>query len=67
MGVKSGLDPQVMIDVLNAGSDATNASRNKFPRSILPRTFDFGFATGLMVKGQRTWQALTKIYRYVYL
>jgi len=21
------------------------ASRDKFPRSILPRTFDFGFAT----------------------
>ena len=29
------------------------ASRDKFPRSILPRTFDFGFATGLMVKDVR--------------
>jgi 3-hydroxyisobutyrate dehydrogenase-like beta-hydroxyacid dehydrogenase len=49
MGVKSGLDPTVMIDVLNAGSGATSASRDKFPRAILPRTFDYGFATGLMV------------------
>ncbi len=32
MGVKAGLDPGVMIDVLNAGSGATNASRDKFPR-----------------------------------
>lgn len=55
MGVKSGLDPQVMIDVLNAGSGGTNASRDKFPRSILPRTFDFGFATGLMVKDVRLY------------
>jgi 3-hydroxyisobutyrate dehydrogenase-like beta-hydroxyacid dehydrogenase len=50
MGVKSGLDAAVMIDVINAGSGATNASRDKFPRSILPRTFDYGFSTGLMVK-----------------
>jgi 3-hydroxyisobutyrate dehydrogenase-like beta-hydroxyacid dehydrogenase len=55
MGVKSGLDAAVMIDVLNAGSGGTNASRDKFPRSILPRTFDYGFATGLMVKDIRLY------------
>ena len=53
MGVKAGLDPAVMIDVINAGSGMNTASRDKFPRSILPRTFDFGFATGLMVKDVR--------------
>src|SRR6202140_2894755 len=53
MGVKSGLDPAVMIDVINAGSGLNTASRDKFPRSILPRTFDFGFATGLIVKDVR--------------
>src|ERR1700730_145095 len=50
MGVKSGLDPRVMIDVINAGSGMNTASRDKFPRAILPRTFDFGFATGLTVR-----------------
>jgi len=55
MGVKAGLDAAVMIDVLNAGSGATHASRDKFPRSILPRTFDYGFATGLMVKDVRLY------------
>jgi 3-hydroxyisobutyrate dehydrogenase-like beta-hydroxyacid dehydrogenase len=55
MGVKAGLDAAVMIDVLNAGSGATNASRDKFPRSILPRTFDYGFTTGLMVKDVRLY------------
>jgi 3-hydroxyisobutyrate dehydrogenase-like beta-hydroxyacid dehydrogenase len=53
MGVKSGLDPKVMIDVINSGSGMNTASRDKFPRAILPRTFDFGFATGLMVKDVR--------------
>ena len=55
MGVKAGLDPSVMLEVLNAGSGATHASRDKFPRSVLPRTFDFGFATGLMVKDIRLY------------
>jgi len=55
MGVKAGLDADVMIDVLNAGSGGTHASRDKFPRSVLPRTFDYGFATGLMVKDVRLY------------
>jgi len=53
MGVKAGLDPAVMVDVINAGSGMNTASRDKFPRAILPRSFDFGFATGLMVKDVR--------------
>jgi 3-hydroxyisobutyrate dehydrogenase-like beta-hydroxyacid dehydrogenase len=53
MGVKSGLDPNVMIEVINAGSGMNTASRDKFPRAILPRTFDFGFTTALMVKDVR--------------
>jgi 3-hydroxyisobutyrate dehydrogenase-like beta-hydroxyacid dehydrogenase len=55
MGVKAGLDAGVMIEVLNAGSGATSASRDKFPRAILPRTFDYGFATGLMLKDVRLY------------
>src|SRR6201746_2577510 len=53
MGVKSGLDPAVMLDVINSGSGINTPSRDKFPRAVLPRTFDFGFATGLMVKDVR--------------
>ena len=49
-GVKSGLDAGLMIEVINAGSGRTTASQDKFPKSILPRTFDFGFAMGLMYK-----------------
>jgi 3-hydroxyisobutyrate dehydrogenase-like beta-hydroxyacid dehydrogenase len=50
MGVKAGLDPAVMIEVINAGSGLNTASRDKFPRAILPRSFDYGFTNGLMYK-----------------
>jgi 3-hydroxyisobutyrate dehydrogenase-like beta-hydroxyacid dehydrogenase len=53
MGVKAGLDPGVMVDVINAGSGRNTASQDKFPRTILPGTFDYGFATGLMYKDVR--------------
>ena len=53
MGVKAGLDPAVMIDVINAGSGRNTASDGKFPKTILTRTFDYGFATGLMLKDVR--------------
>lgn len=49
-GVKSGLDPEVMVDVVNAASGRNSATQDKFPRSVLPGTFDYGFATGLMAK-----------------
>ncbi len=49
-GVKAGLDPAIMIDVINAGSGRSTASEGKFPRAILTRTFDFGFTTALMYK-----------------
>ena len=50
MGVKAGLDAQTMVDVINAGSGRNTATQDKFPKSILPRRFDYGFATGLMFK-----------------
>jgi len=53
MGVKGGLDPRVMLDVINASSGRNSATQDKFPRSILPGTFDFGFATGLAYKDVR--------------
>jgi 3-hydroxyisobutyrate dehydrogenase-like beta-hydroxyacid dehydrogenase len=53
MGVKAGIDPQVMIDIINAGSGRNSATQDKFPRSVLPGTFDFGFATGLSYKDVR--------------
>jgi 3-hydroxyisobutyrate dehydrogenase-like beta-hydroxyacid dehydrogenase len=57
MGVKAGLDPRLMVDVINAGSGMNTATTQKFPRSVLPGTFDYGFGMGLMVKDVRLFLA----------
>ena len=49
-GAKAGLDPRVMLDVINAGSGRNTATEDKFPRCVLPGTFDVGFTAGLMTK-----------------
>ncbi|MDF3944381.1 NAD(P)-dependent oxidoreductase [Achromobacter denitrificans] len=53
MGVKAGLDPDIMLQVINSGSGRTNASEDKIPRFVLTRSFDFGFAVGLSAKDVR--------------
>ena len=53
MGVKAGLDPGLMVDVLNVSSGRSSATQDKWPKSVLPRSFDFGFATGLSFKDVR--------------
>lgn len=50
LGVKRGLDAQMLLDVLNASSGRNSATAQKFPEAVLPRTFDFGFALALMNK-----------------
>lgn len=53
MGAKAGLDADTMIAVINSGSGRNTATEDKFPRCVLPRRFDFGFATELMLKDVR--------------
>ena len=53
MGVKAGLKPSQMCDIINSGSGRNSATQDKFPRSVIPRSFDFGFATGLSHKDVR--------------
>ncbi len=50
LGVKAGLDPEIMLKVINESTGRNSATEDKFPRSILPRTFDWGFTTNLMYK-----------------
>jgi 3-hydroxyisobutyrate dehydrogenase-like beta-hydroxyacid dehydrogenase len=50
LALKAGLDPTRMIEVLNAGTGANSATRDKWPRAVLPRTFDFGFSAQLSLK-----------------
>jgi len=57
MGVKAGLDPSIMVDVINSGSGCNTATTQKFPQSILPGTFNYGFGMGLMMKDVRLFLA----------
>lgn len=52
-GIKRGLDPAKMIEVLNQSTGINSATRDKWPRAVLPRTFDFGFAAALSLKDTR--------------
>jgi 3-hydroxyisobutyrate dehydrogenase-like beta-hydroxyacid dehydrogenase len=53
MGVKAGLDPKILLDIINVSSGRNSATQDKFPRAVLPGTFDFGFATALSYKDVR--------------
>ena len=53
MGVKAGLDPRQIIDVINAGTGKNSATEDKFPKYIIPRTFNLGFALALLNKDIR--------------
>ena len=53
LGVKAGLDPTVMLDVINTSSGRNTASMDKFPNHVLTRGFDFGFSAGLSFKDVR--------------
>ena len=57
-GEKFGLDPKVMIDIINASTGRSNSSEHKFPAFVLPRKFTSGFYLGLMAKDLRFAKAL---------
>ena len=62
MGVKGGLDAALMVEVINAGSGMNTSTTQKFPRSVLPGTFDYGFGMGLMVKDVRLFLAEAEMF-----
>jgi 3-hydroxyisobutyrate dehydrogenase-like beta-hydroxyacid dehydrogenase len=53
MGVKAGLDPNLVIDVINAGTGRNSATADKIPRFVIPRTFNVGFGIALLNKDVR--------------
>lgn len=53
LGARAGLDPEKVVEVINAGSGRSNSTEVKFPRYILNRAFEDGFAIELMDKDVR--------------
>ncbi|WP_222942170.1 NAD(P)-dependent oxidoreductase [Protaetiibacter sp. SSC-01] len=52
-GERFGVEPAVLLEVVNGSSGRSGSSELKWPRYILPGTFDSGFALALMVKDAR--------------
>jgi 3-hydroxyisobutyrate dehydrogenase-like beta-hydroxyacid dehydrogenase len=50
MGVKAGLDPETMLEVINAGTGQNSATLTKIPNNILTRGFDYGGSLAISVK-----------------
>ena len=56
-GVKAGLDPRQMLEVINAGTGRNTATEDKFAKGRFARTFDLGFAAALMQKDVKLFLA----------
>lgn len=50
IGQRFGLDPAVMVDVLNASTGMNNSTQKKFKQFVISRSFNSGFRLDLMVK-----------------
>ncbi len=50
IGQRFGLDPALMVDVLNASTGMNNSTQKKLRQQVLSRAFDAGFGLDLMVK-----------------
>jgi 3-hydroxyisobutyrate dehydrogenase len=59
-GRRFGLDPALMLDVLNTSSGRSGSTEVKFPKFVLPETYDSGFALRLMLKDMRVATGLAK-------
>lgn len=52
-GEKFGLEPSVLLDVVNHSSGRSGSTEVKWPQFVLPGGFDSGFALRLMLKDMR--------------
>lgn len=59
-GQRFGLQPEVMLEIINGSSGRSGSSENKWPNFILPGTYDSGFGLRLMLKDMRTATALAE-------
>lgn len=50
MGIKAGLDPEIMLQAINIGSGRNSATLQKFPDHALTGKYDFGAAVDILAK-----------------
>ena len=52
-GESFGIEPATMLEILNHSTGRNSATEQKYPAFVLPRSFNSGFALGLMAKDLR--------------
>jgi 3-hydroxyisobutyrate dehydrogenase len=52
-GRQFGLDPEVMLSIVNSSSGRSGSTQVKWPRFVLPEAYDSGFGLRLMLKDMR--------------
>jgi 3-hydroxyisobutyrate dehydrogenase len=52
-GRRFGLDPAVMLDIINGSSGRSGSTQNKWPNYVLTERYDAGFSIQLMVKDMK--------------
>jgi 3-hydroxyisobutyrate dehydrogenase-like beta-hydroxyacid dehydrogenase len=50
LGAKGGLDPDMMVDIINVSTGRNSATQDKIPKAVLPGSFDYGAKLSTMVK-----------------
>jgi 3-hydroxyisobutyrate dehydrogenase len=55
-----GIEPDVMVDVINASTGRSQATEVKYPRHVLTGSYDSGFAMDLMIKDLRIARSLAR-------
>ena len=58
--IEFGLDPEVVLDVINRSSGKSWSTELKLPRFVLSGSFDSGFGLGLMLKDMRMATSLAR-------
>lgn len=50
MGVKAGLDPEIMLQAISAGTGRNSSIDMIMPNNVMPRSFDFGATIEILMK-----------------
>lgn len=54
IGGRFGIEPEVLVDVLNASTGRNNSTENKLKQFVIPENYTSGFSLALMAKDIRT-------------
>lgn len=63
LGAKAGLDPEQMLEVINASSGRNSATETKIPNHVLNRNFDYGGAMYIIEKDLELWRREAEAYQ----